>query len=414
MLSEQDNERLTRVGPGTPMGNLLRRYWMPIAISSEVTDKPEHKRILGEDLVVFRTAAGMLGVVQDRCSHRRTQLTVGIVEEDGIRCGYHGWKFGLDGKCLEQPPEPRMIPKADIVAYPAEELGGLVFVYMGPKPAPLLPRYDLFVRENCLRDIGWSHYKFNWLQAMENAVDPYHGEWLHGHFMNSVRAREGRAPVSNYAKKHAKVGFDPFEFGIIKRRLLVGQREEEEDGWRVGHPLVFPNMVKIGGSGFEQLQIRVPMDDHNIWHLWYTTYTPPVDKLPVQPFVPGYNVPIEDTNGQSILSFIDGQDAEAWGRQGVIADRTKELLGHADVGIAIYRQMLKQQMENVEAGRDPMALVRDPAKNQVIELPVEKIKPFGDPRTYISGILNAQAVLFSPLNKQLKELWGIEDTVQPV
>ena len=411
MLSEKDNERLTRVGPGTPMGNLLRRYWMPVAISAEVDDVPRHKRLLGEDLVVFRTPGGKVGVVQDRCSHRRTQLTVGIVEADGIRCGYHGWKFGLDGKCLEQPPEPRMIPRADIVAYPAEELGGLVFCYMGPQPAPLLPRYDLFVMENCLRDVGWSHYKFNWLQAMENAVDPYHGEWLHGHFMNAVRARQGKPPVRHYARKHAKVGFDAFDYGIIKRRLLEGQREEEEDGWRIGHPLVFPNMVKIGGAGFQQFQIRVPMDDTNIWHLWYTIYTPP-GKVPEQKVVPGYQVPIEDENGEPIVDFIDGQDAEAWGRQGPIADRTKELLGHADTGIAIYRQMLKENIERVEAGQDPMAVQRDAAKNRVIELPVEKSKNFADDKAYIAGILNAQAVCYSPQNKMLKELFGVADTVR--
>ncbi len=411
MLSEKDNERLTRVGPGTPMGNLMRRYWMPIAISSDITEKPVHRRLLGEDLVVFRTTTGKVGVVQDRCSHRRTQLTVGIAEADGIRCGYHGWKFALDGRCLEQPPEPRMIPRADITAYPAEELGGLIFAYLGPKPAPLLPRFDLFVMDGVIRDIGWSHYKFNWLQAMENAVDPYHGEWLHGHFMNSVRAREGKSPVTHYAKKHVKVGFDAFEYGIIKRRLLEGQSEATEDAWTIGHPLVFPNMVKIGGGGFQQIQIRVPMDDENIWHLWYTIYKPD-GQLPEQKTVPGYQVPIEDEHGEAILNFIDGQDAEAWGRQGVIADRTRELLGHADVGIAMYRQMLKEQIENVEANRDPLGVVRDAARNVVIDLPVERTKPFSDNKTYIAGILNAQAVLYSPLNGMLKDLFGVADTVR--
>jgi len=411
MLSEKDNERLTRVGPGTPMGNLMRRYWMPIAISSDITEKPVHRRLLGEDLVVFRTTTGKVGVVQDRCSHRRTQLTVGIAEADGIRCGYHGWKFALDGRCLEQPPEPRMIPRADITAYPAEELGGLIFAYLGPKPVPLLPRFDLFVMDGVIRDIGWSHYKFNWLQAMENAVDPYHGEWLHGHFMNSVRAREGKSPVTHYAKKHVKVGFDAFEYGIIKRRLLEGQSEATEDAWTIGHPLVFPNMVKIGGGGFQQIQIRVPMDDVNIWHLWYTVYKPD-GQLPEQNTVPGYQVPIEDEHGEAILNFIDGQDAEAWGRQGVIADRTRELLGHADVGVAMYRQMLKEQIENVEANRDPLGVVRDAARNVVIDLPVERTKPFSDNKTYIAGILNAQAVLYSPLNGMLKDLFGVADTVR--
>jgi len=408
MLTGDENERLTRVGPGTPMGDMLRRYWMPIAVSVDVTDKPVKRRLLGEDLVVFRAGNGQVGIVQERCSHRRTSLTVGISEEDGIRCGYHGWKFALDGRILEQPAEPRLNTRASITAYPAQELGGLVFAYLGPQPAPLLPAYDLFVMDNCMRDIGHATLGFNWLQAMENAVDPYHGEWLHGHYMNAVRAREGHAPVKHYAKKHIKVGFDAFDYGIIKRRLLEGG-DESEDGWAIGHPLVFPNMVKIGGAGFQQLQIRVPLDDEHYWHIWYTVYTPPVTQLPKQDFVPAYEVPVFDAQGEYIVSYIDGQDLAAWGGQGVIADRTKETLGASDVGIVMYRRMLQEQLQKVADGQDPLCVIRDPAKNRYIQLDVEKTKPFSDNRTYISGILNAQAVLYSPINDQLKDLFGVSE-----
>lgn len=408
MLSKEENERLTQVGPGTPMGNLLRRYWMPIAFSADVTGKPTARRLLGEDLVVFRTPKGRVGVLQERCAHRRTSLTVGIAEADGIRCGYHGWKYGMDGTILEQPAEVRLNPRASIKAYVGEELGGLVFAYLGPLPAPLLPRFDLFVMDNCIRDMGHALLDFNWLQAMENSVDPYHGEWLHGHFMNAVREREGRSRVDHYAKKHVKVGFDPFEFGIIKRRLLEGGNESE-DGWKVGHPLVFPNMVKIGGGGFQQLQIRVPIDDLNTWHIWYTVYSPDVKNIPPQTVIPNYKVPIRDANGEHILSFIDGQDIAAWAGQGKIADRTQELLGAVDAGVAMYRKMLKDEMDKVGAGGDPRGTLREGGANQYIELAVEKTKPFSDNGTYIRGILNAQAVLYSPLNRQLKELFGVSE-----
>lgn len=406
MLTKEENERLTQVGPGTPMGNLLRRYWLPIAVSAEVTNRPVKRKLLGEDLVVFRTPEGQVGVVDERCAHRRTSLTVGISETGGIRCGYHGWKYALSGEILEQPAEPRTNPAIKIPAYPAEEMGGLIFAYLGPQPAPLLPRFDLFVEEGCLRDIGHANLEFNWLQAMENSVDPYHGEWLHGHFMNAAREIAGQEPITHYAKKHAKVAFDVFEYGIVKRRLLEGG-SEDEDGWKIGHPLLFPYMLKIGGAGFRQFQIRVPLDDLNTWHIWYTVYKPETGGVPEQPVVPSYHVPLKDENGEYIVDFIDGQDIAAWAGQGRVADRTKEMLGSSDLGLAIFRKMLKEEMAKVERNEDPRGVVRDPAKNVLIELPVERKKPHADDRTYLKGILDAQAVRHSPINRQIRELFGL-------
>src|SRR5262249_53971205 len=121
VLTREQNELLTRIGPGTPMGELWRRYWMPIAISNDVTDRPVARRLYGEDLVVFRTLDGEVGVVDERCPHRRTSLAVGICEKDGVRCGYHGWKFSPDGRCIEQPAERRLNPNQRIKSYPAQE-----------------------------------------------------------------------------------------------------------------------------------------------------------------------------------------------------------------------------------------------------------------------------------------------------
>src|SRR5437588_7257068 len=147
MLSKAENELLTQVGPGTPMGELMRRYWHPIAAAGELDNpfRTKEVRVLGEDLVLYRDRSGQLGLVESRCSHRRVNLAYGVVEEDGIRCQYHGWKFNETGACVEQPfeetvrPDGRFKEKCGISGYPVEERAGLIFAYMGPQPAPLMP-----------------------------------------------------------------------------------------------------------------------------------------------------------------------------------------------------------------------------------------------------------------------------------
>ena len=139
MLSELDNELLTRVGPGTPMGNLLRRYWHPITVASELDENPTKAiRLMGEDLTLYKDRSGNLGLIEDRCPHRKVNMLYGIPEEEGLRCPYHGWLFNQSGQCLEQPYEQAEDPnsnfkdKITIKAYRVEELGGVIFAYMGP------------------------------------------------------------------------------------------------------------------------------------------------------------------------------------------------------------------------------------------------------------------------------------------
>src|SRR5918999_691535 len=141
--TKEENETLTRVGAGTPMGQLLRCYWCPFAISAPLQKKPTYIRVLGEDLVLSRDAAGHPAILGAKCAHRRANLCLGNVEKDGLRCRYHGWLYGNDGRVLQTPGEPAGSKLKDGVthpAYPAEELGGFVFAYMGPQPVPLLPR----------------------------------------------------------------------------------------------------------------------------------------------------------------------------------------------------------------------------------------------------------------------------------
>ena len=183
MLSVEENKLLTQVGPGTPMGNLMRRYWQPFAAVGELDENPTKQvRLLGEDLVLFKDRSGDLGLIEPLCPHRRINLLYGVPLEHGLRCPYHGWAFDQSGACIEQPYEDEVDPestfrdKIHTTAYPVKAAGGLIFAYLGPLPAPELPLWEPMVRANSMRDIGMSVLPCNWLQIMENSLDPVHLE----------------------------------------------------------------------------------------------------------------------------------------------------------------------------------------------------------------------------------------------
>ena len=383
MESAENNKLLTQVGRGTPMGELMRRYWQPFAAASELDDNWTRRvRLLGEDLVLFRDRQGRRGLIAEQCPHRRASFAHGIPTQDGIRCPYHGWEFNGQGKCLNQPNEidnPTFREKVTTPAYPVQELGGLLFAYMGPpEKQPLLPRFDGFVATGTIRMMGRAILPINWLQIMENSVDPIHTEWLHGHHYEFQKEQEGvKVAIS---ARHEKIDFREFEFGVTKHRLLEGHSEDSED-WTVGHPVVFPNMLAVGNgdekSRYYSFQIRVPVDDETTMHIWYNAYVPPKDTVVPQRLldtVATYDVPFKDANGDFIVDNVDGQDMMAWISQGAIADRTLENLGASDKGIAIYRRMLRREIKKIEAGQDPMGIVRDEARNVLIDLPNEKKK----------------------------------------
>ena len=408
MLTKEENDRLTRVGPGTPMGGLLRRYWHPIAAASEFTGKfPLKRRLLGEDLVVFRTVDGAYGAMEPVCPHRGAALEFGSIEEGGLRCAYHGWKFAPSGQCLEQPAEPGGgggKAGATVKAYPAEELGGLIWVYMGPSPAPLIPRYDLFVWDDCLREIGQVTLPCNFVQMMENSVDPHHVEWLHGRFAAYARGDEATAL---FTQRAVKIGFDNFEYGIIKRRLVEGQTEDS-DSWKIGHPLVFPNMLRVGGGGNNQMQIRVPVDDTTTHLFYYTSYRATDRRKPrPQTDIPLYEIPLRRPDGGYALDVTDVQDLVMWVSQGPIVDRSKERLGRSDAGVAQLRRLYFFEMEKVERGQDPIAVVRDPARNQCIDLPQEH-HTFGSGDAYLKTTIVTGQSRFSPLLPDVLALYGLE------
>ena len=180
MLSIQENDKISRVGPGTPMGELMRRYWHPIAAAAELDDKPTKPvRLLGEDLVLYKDKSGTLGPHRAvSAPHRRVDLSYGIPEESGLRCMYHGWMMDETGQCIEQPfeetvhPDGRFKEKVKVAGYPVQVLAGMVFAYMGPAPAPLLPNWEPFTWEDGWSEVALAPLPCNWLQCMENSLDP--------------------------------------------------------------------------------------------------------------------------------------------------------------------------------------------------------------------------------------------------
>ena len=259
MLTVEQNEELTSVGPSTPMGELLRRYWYPIAFEEDFDAVPTKTvRLLGENWTLFKTPiGGKYGIVAEHCPHRRASLTYGVVHEDGIRCGYHGWKFDFDGRCVEQPAESDNQNFRDRVQQKsgkAQTMRGWFGFMFGPDPAPELPRFDVFVMDG-VKDCGYTTLPCNWLQIMENSVDPHHVEWLHGLYFEFLGQTQGFEAPKAFQKKHMKTGFEEIEWGILKRRVLEGGTEENDD-WKIGHPLVFPYFMRVGGAGINQMQIR--------------------------------------------------------------------------------------------------------------------------------------------------------------
>jgi len=402
----ENNELMTRVGKGTPAGELLRRYWHPIGAAVELDDLVTKKvRLLGEDLVLYKDKQGRFGLVEEQCPHRRASLLYGFATEHGLRCPYHGWEFNAQGKCVNQPFEKSDAFKEKIAlnGYPVEELGGMLFAYLGPLPAPLLPRLDGYVAENTIKALGYAVIPCNWLQIVETSADPVHAEWLHGRYAEYQAEKDGL--TNHISASHAKIDFREFRYGMTKHRLMEGQSEDSDD-WKTGHPLLFPTTLAVGNGDENRrsyaFQLRVPMDDDHTMHFWFHAYSPP-EGAEVPPRLLAkihmHEVPFkwEDgpLKGRFRTDHIDGQDIMAWLTQGPIADRTVENLGASDMGVMTYRRMLKREIKKVQNGEDPIGVIRDPAENERIDLPNEKNKKHfrGSFRTFI----NRTHMKFSPI-----------------
>jgi len=360
MLTAEENEVLTRVGSGTPAGELLRRYWHPVAIAADLTTESPTKfvRILGEDLVLFRTPNDEVGLLHDRCAHRGVSLCYGRVEERGIACAYHGWLYDIRGNCLAtpaEPPESKFHLTVKQKAYPVQKLAGLYWAYLGPQPVPEIPKYDVWARTD-----GWHWLRAlpqldcNWLQAMENSVDTAHLHILHQELVTDGFKVESttRGTIDNLAQYEIK----EFEHGFIKRRVFKDGKVEE-------HPLLFPTVLRQAN----RTQIRVPIDDTHTWIVYVHFVPNSAEPRPDKDEVPvSYRRPFKNPLGERHpftkfrLDEVDAQDFMAWETQGPILDRTRERLAVSDHGVVQYREMLKREIDKVKQGLEPMNVFRDP------------------------------------------------------
>ena len=368
MLDHETNRKLSQVGADTPMGALLRRYWHPIAGAAEMERRPTMPiRLMGEDLVLYRDLSGGYGLLDRHCCHRRADLTNGYVEANGLRCSYHGWLYDARGACIEQPfediadPDSRFRDKVRIRSYPVEEKAGMLWAYLGPDPAPLVPTWEPFTWANGFRQVVLAEIPCNWFQCQENSIDPVHFEWQHENWR--VRARGAAGP---YAPRHLRIDFDEFDWGITYKRVRENT-DENHPLWTVGRNCLWPNALFTG----DHFEWRVPIDDDNTLSIGWFFNPVPKDRRPfAQNEIPCWRGPIKDADGRWITSHVMNQDFVAWVGQGTLADRSKERLGRSDRGVIMMRRQFLADIERVERGEDPKAVVRDAAVNDCIELPI--------------------------------------------
>jgi 5,5'-dehydrodivanillate O-demethylase len=366
----EDNERITRVGPGTPGGNMLRRYWWPILTSEQVKKKPVKVGLLGEKFVVFRTLEGKLGMLDQNCSHRRASLEFGRVEEKGIRCCYHGWLWSEKGACLEQMVEPDLGAKTRHQykqgSYTVYEVSGLIFAYIGPLPAPQFPKWDLLFNDNCNKFIVGRDAHSNWVQRAENLQDALHVAVLHASVYPELAA-----------KRATKVEWNECWYGI-------DMYLEYPNGIRDRHHFMFPasNRIYVGRAGqrpHQFIQWFTPVDD--LYTLTFQMFCsigdPPPYKTTVaefQSYPPGVFKRVED--GWWDIWERDQDDA-AMESQGVIANRSLENLASSDAGIVKFRRMLMKSIDAVERGENPTFGVQ--TDDQIVEFETYKTLGIDDP-----------------------------------
>ena len=358
-------KELTEVGPGTPMGELLRRYWHPIGLVSDATDTPRRVRVLGEDLILFRDKSGRPGLVYPHCAHRGTSLYYGKVDERGIRCCYHGWLFDVQGHCLEQPCEPEGGRARDKVRqpwYPVQEQYGLVWAYMGPPDKkPVLPRYEclehldpgetLEANDRSIGGGGPQIIDCNWLQHYENLVDPFHVVVLHSTF-------SGTQFVDEMAVM-PQVSWDTVDLGVRTtslRKLPDGKTFRRISQAAIPTLRVIPS-PRVGKYGrVESIGWILPIDDHH-----FRIYV--VGRVSE----PGELARMRSRQNGKLWEELTEQehqqspgDYEAMVSQGAVAKHSQEHLATTDRGLVMLRRYLQRQLEAVQRGEDPAGVSFDP------------------------------------------------------
>jgi phenylpropionate dioxygenase-like ring-hydroxylating dioxygenase large terminal subunit len=370
MLSRKDNEFLTRVGSGTPVGTLFRRFWLPALLSQELPEPdcaPIRLRLLGEDLVAFRTTSGQPAVLDAYCPHRNANLFWGRNEEEGLRCVYHGWKFDANGSCVDMPNEPpraRFAEKIRQTAYPAVDKAGVIWIYMGPPELqPRIPELEWTLVPEANRNVSKRIQACNWLQNLEGEVDSSHANFLH------AQLGPDRRPIRNDERDE---DLHPV-FSVLETAYGLAICARRDDGpdkyyWRIT-PFMLPAYTIIPGRYGDAYTFTgaVPCDDTSmigITATWSTEHP-----VPQRPFVvvdAGY-VPLQnkgndyliDRQAQKTVSYtgIKGvrvQDmAVQEDQRGPISDRVREHLGSSDTGVIATRRRIMRQAQALQRGVEP-------------------------------------------------------------
>lgn len=393
MMSAQENDLITRIGPGTPCGTLMRRYWQPAALVDELDGPRPVKplRLLGEDLVAFKDERGRYGMLDRHCPHRGADLAFGRCEDGGLRCAFHGWLFDVEGQCLETPAEPATSPLCSNIkqpAYPVIAKSGVLWTYMGPGVPPEFPSFDCFVAPDAYTFAFKGLWECNWLQALEVGIDPAHASYLHRFF-------EDEDPSKGYGKQFRAASMDsdmPMtrimrEFArpsieVEETRYGLRIRTTRELGNETSHVRVtnqiFPHAISIPLSQEMMLtQWHAPVDDGTCyWYTVFTSFGKPIDKAAMRAQrlqvyeLPDYRSKKNRSNDYGFDPHeqmhktytgmgedINVHDQWAVEGQGRIQNRTREHLGSSDRAISAYRRLLRKSIAQVEKGERPILVV---------------------------------------------------------
>ena len=403
MLSAEDNEVLTRTGTGTPMGEFFRRFWLPVALSQELSETdgpPIRVKVLGEELVAFRDSDGRVGLIDPRCAHRGANLFFGRNEECGLRCAYHGWKYDVDGRCVDMPtmpPESRFRDRIRITAYPTREWGDFVWAYMGPAGhEPVLPELEHAMLPAAHRFVSKKLQQCNWAQACEGALDTAHFSFLHMPVWSAddgVGAAVSRSSVDVERTRWMRDDPRP-EFHIATHDVgFAAGAARKADGdqfyWRIAQYMVPNHALTPNALPGENIhgQTWVPIDDTSCWVYCYT-WNPDrslsdgeraqyragrtVHAMLDERWVPLRNRDNDylidrDVQKRKTFTGIEGvseQDAMIQDSQGLIADRTREHLGPTDAAIIEFRRQILRGARALRDGVEPAA-ARDAAGYRV-------------------------------------------------
>lgn len=400
MITREENDLLTQTGPGTPCGNLIRRYWQPAALGEELPPggAPRHVRLLGEDLVLFRDDKGRPGLLGIHCSHRGTDLSYGRVEDGGLRCLYHGWLYDICGKVIEQPGEPGGGAHRNEIchlAYPCQEAGGVIFAYMGPGEPPLLPNYEFLGVPEENRTVTKILLHCNYLQGNEGNIDPVHLSFLHQSLADGDIPRR-RIVQGSEESDNALLGKDvaptiDVEIADFGLRIYTTRAAGADKSYLRITNFIFPNASAFGGSTIGEgysVHWHVPIDDgrHFKYIFMFSRESPLTDNLRNWSrfeLDADYTLTRNAANryGQDRASMKDqtftgmglnfqAHDKFATESQGPVEDRTAEHLVSSDKAIVAGRKLLLAAIDDVREGRDPRHVVREAEKNSFPHLVV--------------------------------------------